>query len=58
MLIAQSFGEYGGGGLLARAATLVESAIQWVELSFRENRSLWIAAAVCMAIVLWLFRRR
>jgi len=58
MLLAQSFGEYGGGGLLARFATLVESAAQWIQLSFRENRSVWIAAAVCVAIVLWLFRRR
>jgi hypothetical protein len=29
-----------------------------VQLSLRENRSVWIAAVVCVAIVLWLFRRR
>jgi hypothetical protein len=58
VLLAQSFGEYGGGGLLAHLATLVESAAQWVQLSLRENRSVWIAAVVCVAIVLWLFRRR
>jgi hypothetical protein len=57
-MLAQSFGEYGGGGVLAHIATLVESAVQWVQLSFRENRSAWIAVAVCVAIVLWLFRRR
>jgi hypothetical protein len=59
MLLAQSFGEYGGSsGVGARLIRAFESAAQWIELSLREDRSAWIAGVVCVVIVLWLFRRR
>jgi hypothetical protein len=56
---AQSIGEYGGAsGVLAQVVRTLESAAQWVELSFREDRPIWIAAGVCLVIGLWVFRRR
>jgi hypothetical protein len=59
MLLAQSFGEYGGSsGVGARLIRAFESAAQWIELSLREDRSAWIAGVVCVVIALWLFRRR
>lgn len=58
MIFAQSIGEYGGSsGLLAQFASAFQSGSQWVQLSFAEDRPLWIAAAVGVVLVLWLFRR-
>lgn len=59
MLFAQSLGEYAGGsGLAARLASAVETGVDWLELSLREDRSLWIAAVVCLVLALLVFRRR
>jgi hypothetical protein len=60
MLIAQSLGEYGGagGGIAAGLASTVTNGINWVELSLREDRNLWIAAVVCVLLGMWLFKRR
>ena len=58
MIFAQSLGEYGGSsGLVAQFARAFESSTQWVQLSFREDRPVWIGAGVCLVFVLWLFRR-
>lgn len=57
-IFAQSLGEYGGSsGLLGQFARAFESAAQWVQLSFSEDRPVWIGAGVCLVLVLWLFRR-
>jgi hypothetical protein len=59
MLLAQSFGEYGGSsGVGAQVVKTIESAVRWVELSLRHDRPAWIAGVVCLLFVLWLFRRR
>ncbi len=59
MLIAQSLGEYGGGGgIAAGIATTVQNGANWIQLSLREDRNLWIAAVVCVVVGMWLFRRR
>ena len=58
MILAQSLGEYGGSsGVLAQFARAVQSGAQWVQLSFAEDRPLWIAAGVGVVLGLWLFRR-
>jgi hypothetical protein len=58
MIFAQSMGEYGGGGgVMAQVVRAVESGAQWVQLSFSEDRPLWIAAGVFLVLALWLFRR-
>ena len=58
MIFAQSLGEYGGSsGLMAQLIRTVESGTQWVQLSLREDRPVWIGAAVCLVFVLWLSRR-
>ena len=59
MLLAQSLGEYGGAGsIITQVASSVESGAQWVQLSLRDNPGAWIGAAVCIVVVVWLFRRR
>lgn len=59
MIFAQSLGEYGGSsGVLAQLFGVFESGTQWVELSLREDRTIWIAAGICLVLGLWLFRRR
>jgi hypothetical protein len=58
MLFAQSLGEYNAGGMVARVATSFESMAQWVQMSLRDEPAMWIGGAVCLAIVVWLVRRR
>ena len=59
VILAQSLGEYGGiSGAMAPLARAVQSGVQWVQLSLREDSPVWIAAGVGLLIVLWLFRRR
>jgi hypothetical protein len=60
MLIAQSLGEYGGGGggIASGLATSVQNGARWLELSLREDRTLWITAVVCVALFLFVTRRR
>ncbi|HVH25506.1 MAG TPA: hypothetical protein VM818_02060 [Vicinamibacterales bacterium] len=58
MLLAQSLGEYGAASdLVSRFARLFDSGAQWIGSSLTEDRPFWIAAAVCLLIGLWLFRR-
>ena len=58
MVFAQSLGEYGGSsGVIAQFVRAIESGSQWVQLSFNEDRSVWIAVGVCLVIGLWLFRK-
>jgi hypothetical protein len=58
MIFAQSLGEYGvAGGVLGQFASGVESGAQWIEMSLREDRVIWIAAALCLVLGLWLTRR-
>lgn len=58
LLVAQALGEYagGGGGVAAELGGLVQTAGQWLQLSLREQKVWWIAAALLFA--LWAFRRR
>lgn len=58
MLIAQSLGEYGAGSVIAQLATNAESGAAWLQRSFQEDRTVWIAAAVCLVLGMWIFRRR
>jgi hypothetical protein len=59
MLFAQSLGEYGGfGSIIARLTTAFDAAAQWLQLSLREDRGVWIAVAVTIVVGAWLFRRR
>jgi hypothetical protein len=59
MLIAQSLGEYGGGGGIASGlATSVQNGMNWIQLSLREDRNLWLAAVVCVVLGMLFFRRR
>lgn len=60
MLIGQSLGEYGGGGggIASGIATSVQNGARWLELSLREDRTLWIAAAVCVLLFLVVSGRR
>jgi hypothetical protein len=61
LLGLQSLGEYAGasgGGLGAELASSVQNTARWVQMSLREDRSLWIAAAVCLVLSTWVFRRR
>ena len=60
MLSAQSLGEYGGGGggIASGLATSVQNGARWLELSLREDRNLWIAAVVCVVLLLVVTRRR
>jgi hypothetical protein len=60
MLIAQSLGEYGGGGggIAPGLATSVQNGARWLELSLREDRNLWIAAVVGVVLLLVVTRRR
>ena len=60
MLIAQSLGEYGGagGGIAEGIASSVRNGSYWLQNSWREDRSLWIGAVVCVLLGMWLFRRR
>jgi hypothetical protein len=58
MIFAQSLGEYGAASMIARVATTFESAAQWVQLSVRDEPAMWIGGTVCLAIVVWLARRR
>jgi type II secretory pathway component PulM len=44
--------------MVARVAMSFESAAQWVQMSVREEPAVWIGGAVCLAIVVWLVRRR
>ena len=58
MIFAQSLGEYGGSsGVLAQLVSVFESGTQWVEFSLREDRTIWIAAGICLVLGLWLSRR-
>ena len=58
MIFAQSLGEYGvAGGVIGEVARGVESGAQWIELSLREDPAIWIIAAVCLVLGLWLTRR-
>jgi hypothetical protein len=58
MILAQALGEYGAASdLVARFARVFDSGAQWVGLSLREDRPFWIAAAVFVVVVAWLFRR-
>lgn len=58
LIFAQSLGEYGGSsGVLAQFARAFQSSAQWVQLSFSEDRPIWIGAGVCLVLALWLFRR-
>lgn len=58
MIFAQSLGEYGvAGGVIGEFARGVESGAQWIELSLRDDRAIWIIAAVCLVLGLWLTRR-
>jgi hypothetical protein len=58
MIFAQSLGEYGAAsGVASQLAQNVDSAVQWVQVSWSENRPIWIAAAICVVIGFWLFRR-
>jgi hypothetical protein len=60
MLIAQSLGEYGGGGggIASGLATSVQNGARWLELSLREDRNWWIAAVVGVVLLLVMTRRR
>jgi hypothetical protein len=60
MRIAQSLGEYGGGGggIASGVATSVQNGARWLELSLREDRTLWIAGVVCVVLLLVVTRRR
>lgn len=61
ILLAQSVGQYGGagGGGIAEAVTSsVQNAAVWMQLSLREDRSVWIAGVVCLLFGMWVFRRR
>jgi hypothetical protein len=58
MIFAQSMGEYGGGGgVMAQVVRAVESGAQWVQLSFSEDRPVWITVGICLLLAVWLFRR-
>ena len=58
MILAQSLGEYGAsGGVMAQLVGAVESSTEWVQLSLREDRAIWIGAGICLVVGLWLFRR-
>ena len=57
MLIAQALGEYAGasgGGLGATLATSFEKGMTWLQLSWRDYRSLWVGAIVSMFLG-WVF---
>ena len=60
MLIAQALGEYAGGsgGLGAELSTSIQKGVIWLQLSWRDDRSLWIGAIVCVLVGMWFFRRR
>jgi hypothetical protein len=59
MIFAQSLGEYGvTGGVIGQFARGVESGAEWIQLSLREDRAIWIAAGLCLVLGLWLTRRR
>lgn len=58
MLFAQSLGEYGAGGMIARVAMTYQSAVQWVQMSLREEPAMWVGGAVCLGVIMWLVRRR
>ena len=58
MLVAQSLGEYGAGSVIAQLGTNLESSVAWLQRSVQEDRPVWIAAAVCLVLGLWIFRRR
>jgi hypothetical protein len=59
-VFAQSLGEYagGGGGIAAVMASAVRDTSNWLQLSLREDRHLWIGAVVCLVLAMWVFRRR
>jgi hypothetical protein len=58
-LFAQSLGEYGAaGGLFGGLANAISGASNWVQLSLREDRSMWIAGAGCALVLYWFFNRR
>jgi hypothetical protein len=58
MIFAQSLGEYAvTSGVIAQLARGVESGAQWIQLSWREDRFIWIAAGLCLVLGLWLTRR-
>jgi hypothetical protein len=60
VLFAQSLGEYagGGGGIASGLASSAQNGARWLQLTLREDRSLWIGAALCLVMVLWFSRRR
>ena len=58
MLVAQSLGEYGAASVLSQLAANAESGAEWLQRSLQEDRTVWIVAAVCLVICMWLFRRR
>ena len=60
LVIAQSLGEYAGGsgGLFSELGASVQAGANWLQLSLREDRNLWITGVVCLGLVLWFFRRR
>jgi hypothetical protein len=58
MIFAQSLGEYGvSSGVIAQFFHAVESGTQWLQISLREDRPIWIAAGICLVLGLWLTRR-
>jgi hypothetical protein len=58
MIFAQSLGEYGViSGVIAQFVRAVESGTQWIQLSLREDRAIWIAAGICLVLGLWLTRK-
>ncbi len=42
---------------MAQLVRAVESGTQWVQLSLREDRTVWIGVGICFVLGLWLFRR-
>ena len=51
----QNLGEYGA---LSGLSGGLQSAANWVETSFDQDRGVWLGAAVLIVILLFVFRRR
>lgn len=58
MLLAQSIGEYGGGGVLGTLVTKLQSAASWIQTSLIYDRQEWIVAAIVMVVFFVLVKRR
>ena len=58
MIFAQSLARTGvAGAVIGQFARAVESGAQWIELSLKNDRAIWVAAALCLVLGLWLTRR-